>query len=218
MEIKKLVIASHNQGKVGEIREMLMPYGVEVVSAGELGLPDVEETATTFEGNARLKACALAKLSGLPCLADDSGLCVDALDGRPGVFTARYAPNRDFDKGMDKLLAELKDVLAKNSSRGARLIFLVVWRWLCPRIRKERLFSKVLLTGKLPKPKPAATVSALMRFLFPMRETAELLPRWRRRKKIKYRTAAGLWKNLLKKFLPIRRKKQGERERSPFLF
>ena len=104
MEIKKLVIASHNQGKVGEIREMLMPYGVEVVSAGELGLPDVEETATTFEGNARLKACALAKLSGLPCLADDSGLCVDALDGRPGVFTARYAPNRDFDKGMDKLL------------------------------------------------------------------------------------------------------------------
>ena len=191
MEIKKLVIASHNQGKVGEIREMLMPYGVEVVSAGELGLPDVEETATTFEGNARLKACALAKLSGLPCLADDSGLCVDALDGRPGVFTARYAPNRDFDKGMDKL---------------------------CPRIRKERLFSKVLLTGKLPKPKPAATVSALMRFLFPMRETAELLPRWRRRKKIKYRTAAGLWKNLLKKFLPIRRKKQGERERSPFLF
>ena len=58
MEIKKLVIASHNQGKVGEIREMLMPYGVEVVSAGELGLPDVEETATTFEGNARLKACA----------------------------------------------------------------------------------------------------------------------------------------------------------------
>ena len=114
MEIKKLVIASHNQGKVGEIREMLMPYGVEGVSAGELGLPDVEETATTFEGNARLKACALAKLSGLPCLADDSGLCVDALDGRPGVFTARYAPNRDFDKGMDKLLAELKDVLAKK--------------------------------------------------------------------------------------------------------
>lgn len=212
------MIASHNQGKVGEIREMLMPYGVEVVSAGELGLPDVEETATTFEGNARLKACALAKLSGLPCLADDSGLCVDALDGRPGVFTARYAPNRDFDKGMDKLLAELKDVLAKILPAGARLIFLVVWRWLCPRIRKERLFSKVLLTGKLPKPKPAATVSALMRFLFPMRETAELLPRWRRRKKIKYRTAAGLWKNLLKKFLPIRRKKQGERERSPFLF
>lgn len=80
------MIASHNQGKVGEIREMLMPYGVEVVSAGELGLPDVEETATTFEGNARLKACALAKLSGLPCLADDSGLCVDALDGRPGVL------------------------------------------------------------------------------------------------------------------------------------
>ena len=105
--MKKLVIASHNQGKIKEISELLSPFGIEVVSAVDLNLPDVEETGTTFEENARLKAVALAKLSGEFCLADDSGLCVDALDGRPGVFSARYAPNRDFDKGMEMLLQEV---------------------------------------------------------------------------------------------------------------
>ena len=153
MEIKKLVIASHNQGKVGEIREMLMPYGVEVVSAGELGLPDVEETATTFEGNARLKACALAKLSGLPCLADDSGLCVDALDGRPGVFTARYAPNRDFEQGMDKLLAELKDVLAKNSSRGRKAHFSCCLALALPENPEGAAVFKGFVDGKIAEAK-----------------------------------------------------------------
>lgn len=117
-KIEKLVIASHNQGKIDEIREMLKPFGVEVVSAAELDLPDVEETATSFEGNAKLKATELAKLSGLPCLADDSGLCVDALDNRPGVYTARYAPNRNFDKGMDKLLAELEAVIKRNPDKN----------------------------------------------------------------------------------------------------
>lgn len=107
---KKLVIASHNEGKIKEICNLLNPYGVEVISAAELQLPDVEETGTTFEENAVLKAETLAKLSALPCLADDSGLCVEALGGRPGVYTARYAPNRDFGKGMDKLLAELNGV------------------------------------------------------------------------------------------------------------
>ncbi len=106
--MKKLVIASHNQGKIKEISELLAPYNVEVVSADALNLPDVEETGTTFEENARLKAETLAKLSREFCLADDSGLCVDALDGRPGVYSARYAPNRDFDQGMDKLLAEIE--------------------------------------------------------------------------------------------------------------
>lgn len=142
MEIKKLVIASHNQGKVSEIREMLKPYGVEVVSAGELNLPDVEETETTFEGNATLKAVELSKLSGLPCLADDSGLCVDALGGRPGVYSARYAPNRDFDKGMDKLLAELADANLKNPSRKAHLC--AVWLWLCRERQKVPLCLKGL--------------------------------------------------------------------------
>lgn len=108
MTIKKLVLASHNKGKIKEISELLSPYKIEVVSAVDLNLPDVEETGTTFEENSRLKAVELAKLSGEFCLADDSGLCVDVLGGRPGVYSARYAPNRDFDKGIDKLLNEIK--------------------------------------------------------------------------------------------------------------
>ena len=106
--LKELVIASHNKGKIEEIRNMLQPFGVKIYSADELNLPDVEETGVTFTENAVLKAEALAKICGKPCLADDSGLCVDALDGRPGVFSARYAPNRDFDKAMEMLVAEIK--------------------------------------------------------------------------------------------------------------
>ena len=121
MDLQKIVIASHNQGKVAEIRKMLAPFRVEVVSADELNLPDVEETGTTFEENARLKAETLAKISGLPCLGDDSGLCVDALGGRPGVYSARYAPKdangkRDFDKAMDKLVGELQSCGASDWS------------------------------------------------------------------------------------------------------
>lgn len=86
MKIEKIVVASHNQGKIKEIGEMLEPLNIAVVSAAELKLPDVEETGATFEENARLKADALSKLCGLPCLADDSGLCVDVLGGRPGVY------------------------------------------------------------------------------------------------------------------------------------
>lgn len=89
------------------------PLNIAVVSAAELKLPDVEETGATFEENARLKADALSKLCGLPCLADDSGLCVDVLGGRPGVYSARYAPNRDFDKGMEMLLGELAATVDK---------------------------------------------------------------------------------------------------------
>lgn len=107
MKFEKIILATHNQGKIAEMREMLKPLGIAVHSAAELNLPDVEETGATFEENAKLKAEQLSALSGLPCLADDSGLCVDALDGRPGVYSARYAPNRDFDKGMQMLLDEL---------------------------------------------------------------------------------------------------------------
>lgn len=107
MKFEKIILATHNQGKIAEMREMLKPLGIAVSSAAELNLPDVEETGTTFEENAKLKAEQLSALSGLPCLADDSGLCVDALDGHPGVYSARYAPNRDFDKGMQMLLDEL---------------------------------------------------------------------------------------------------------------
>lgn len=117
MKIEKIVVASHNQGKINEIKMMLTPYNIEVVSARDLDLPDVEETGTTFEENARLKADTLSKISGFPCLADDSGLCVNALNGRPGVYSARYAPDRDFDKGMEKLLVELKET--KSADRSA---------------------------------------------------------------------------------------------------
>ena len=117
MKFDKIILATHNQGKIAEMREMLKPLGIAVNSAAELNLPDVEETGTTFEENAKLKAEQLSALSGLPCLADDSGLCVDALKGRPGVYSARYAPNRDFDKGMQMLLDEL--AATKDTERKA---------------------------------------------------------------------------------------------------
>ncbi len=115
--MKELIFASHNRGKIAEIKQILAPLGIRVITAEEIELPDVEETGATFEENAALKALAIAKLMGKPCLADDSGLCVNALDGRPGVYSARYAPNRDFDKAMDKLLDELRT--AGNPDRTA---------------------------------------------------------------------------------------------------
>jgi XTP/dITP diphosphohydrolase len=97
----RLVIASHNQGKVREIRALLGPFGMEPVSAGELDLPEPEETGLTFIANAELKALAAATASGLPALADDSGLAVDALDGAPGIYSARWAGDtKDFGVAM----------------------------------------------------------------------------------------------------------------------
>jgi|TARA_R100000501_G_scaffold13654_3_gene24898 XTP/dITP diphosphohydrolase len=99
-----LVIASHNPGKVREIGALLGPFGVEPVSAGELGLPEPEETEATFIGNAELKARAAAIASGKPALADDSGLSVDALDGAPGIYSARWGGEaKDFDLAMRKV-------------------------------------------------------------------------------------------------------------------
>jgi len=106
----RLVIATHNSGKLAEMRELLAPYGIEAVSAGELNLPEPEETGTTFVANARIKAEAAAKATGLPAFADDSGLCVDALDGQPGIYSARWAgPSKDFMAAMaqiERLLQE----------------------------------------------------------------------------------------------------------------
>lgn len=105
----KLVVASHNKGKVWEISELLAPYGLNAVSAGDLGLAEPDETETTFEGNARLKAVAAAKGSGLPSLADDSGLEVECLDGAPGIYSARWAgPLKDFGLAMKKVSEEIK--------------------------------------------------------------------------------------------------------------
>ena len=104
----KLVVATHNRGKAGEIRTLLAPFGVEIVSAGELGLPAPEETGTTLEQNATLKALAAAHASGLPALADDSGLSVLALGGQPGLYTADWeGPTRDAMVGMRRIQDEL---------------------------------------------------------------------------------------------------------------
>ena len=115
--MKELIFASHNKGKIAEIRQILTPLNIKVISSDEIDLPDVEETGTTFEENAALKAVSIAKLRGVACLADDSGLCVNALNGRPGVYSARYAPDRNFDKAMDMLLKEIDNT--NNSDRSA---------------------------------------------------------------------------------------------------
>jgi XTP/dITP diphosphohydrolase len=105
--LPKLVVATHNRGKAGEIRAMLKPFGVEIVSAGELGLPAPDETGVTFEENATLKALAATRGSGLPVLADDSGLSVHALGGEPGVHTADWeGPDRDAMVGMQRIQDE----------------------------------------------------------------------------------------------------------------
>jgi XTP/dITP diphosphohydrolase len=106
----KLVIATHNPGKLAEMRELLAPYGVEAVSAGELGLDEPDETGDSFRANALIKAAAAAKATKLPAFADDSGLVVEALDGAPGILSARWAgPNKDFAAAMaqiERLLQE----------------------------------------------------------------------------------------------------------------
>jgi XTP/dITP diphosphohydrolase len=104
LEDKKIVVASHNDGKLREFAQLMAPFGFEAKSAAELGLPEPDETGTTFEENAYIKAFAAAKATGLPALSDDSGLCVDALGGKPGVYTANWAgPKRDFSLGMRRV-------------------------------------------------------------------------------------------------------------------
>ena len=117
MNLSEVIFASHNAGKIKEIKELLEPLGIKVKSAVDVDLPDVAETGTTFAENSLLKSQTIAKLTGVPCIADDSGLCVDALNGAPGVYSARYAPNRDFVKGMEKLLEEMAQ--SRNKSRKA---------------------------------------------------------------------------------------------------
>ncbi len=104
----RLVVATHNPGKVAEINDLVRPFGLDAVSAGELGLPEPEETETTFAGNARLKAVAAAIASGLPSLSDDSGLEVACLGGDPGIYSARWAgPSKDFAVAMKKVADEV---------------------------------------------------------------------------------------------------------------
>jgi XTP/dITP diphosphohydrolase len=109
---EKLVIATHNAGKFSEISALLAPFGIECLSASELDLPEPEETGVSFVDNAELKAREAADLTGLPALADDSGLCVDALGGMPGIFSARWAEERaggrDFRLAMERVWEQLE--------------------------------------------------------------------------------------------------------------
>ena len=127
----KLVIASHNQGKVREIRALLGPYGIDPVSAAELDLPEPEETGVTFVANAELKALQASDLSGLPALADDSGLCVEALGNAPGIFSARWAETgtgRDFGYAMQRVEQELA-AAGPDASRAAHFICALALAW-----------------------------------------------------------------------------------------
>lgn len=115
---ERLVIASHNAGKVREFRALFAPFGIAVVSAGELALPEPEETGDSFVANAELKAVAAAEASGLPALSDDSGMAVDALGGEPGIHSARWAgPEKDFAAAMGKVEDRLKAVGATAPSQ-----------------------------------------------------------------------------------------------------
>src|SRR5258708_28876881 len=121
----KLVIASHNPGKIIEIADLLAPYPVKVIGAGALNLPEPEETGATFEENAALKARLAAEGSNLPSLADDSGLVVPALDGAPGIYSARWAgPSKDFAVAMERVQRELGD-----RDRNAHFVAVLALAW-----------------------------------------------------------------------------------------
>ncbi len=116
---KELVIATHNAGKLKEISDLVSPFGISAKSAATLGLPEPEETGTTFEQNAATKALSAVRATGIPSLADDSGMCVEALDGGPGVYTADWAEKPD-GSGRDFMMAmeRVEDALGKNGAHS----------------------------------------------------------------------------------------------------
>jgi XTP/dITP diphosphohydrolase len=127
----KLVIATHNPGKLAEMRELLSPHGVEAISAGELGLAEPEETGGSFVANAKIKAVAAAQAAQLPAFADDSGLVVDALDGAPGIFSARWAgEGKDFNAAMTRIERLLQERGAKErAQRKAHFVSALCVAW-----------------------------------------------------------------------------------------
>jgi XTP/dITP diphosphohydrolase len=127
----RLVIATHNPGKLTEMRDLLAPHGIDVVSAGELGLAEPEETGATFEANARIKAEAAAQATKLPAFADDSGLAVDALNGQPGIYSARWAgPTKDFNGAMTRVERLLQERGAtETAKRGAHFVSALCVAW-----------------------------------------------------------------------------------------
>jgi XTP/dITP diphosphohydrolase len=125
----RLVVATHNPGKLREIAALLGPFGIDPVSAASLDLPEPEETGTTFVANAELKALLAADLSGLPALADDSGLCVDALGGDPGIFSARWAgPDKDFGLAM-RLVNDRLAETDEEAGRDAHFVCALAVAW-----------------------------------------------------------------------------------------
>ena len=134
LEGRKIVVASHNDGKLREFAELMAPFGFEARSAKEFGLPEPDETGTTFEENAWIKAAAAAKAAGLSALSDDSGLCVDALDGAPGVYTANWAETpeggRDFMIAMQRTEVALQELKALTpEQRTGRFVSVICLAW-----------------------------------------------------------------------------------------
>tara|TARA_B100000424_G_scaffold246121_1_gene217536 strand:+ start:120 stop:725 length:606 start_codon:yes stop_codon:yes gene_type:complete len=122
----RLVIATHNPGKLREIQDLLVPFGVQVTSAGELGLPEPVEDGDTFQANALIKAHAAAQASGLPALADDSGLAVSALGGAPGIHSARWAgPEKDFGQAMERIW----ELILESEDRRAHFVCALALAW-----------------------------------------------------------------------------------------
>ena len=122
----RLIVASHNPGKVREINELLAPFKADVVSAGDLDLPEPEETGLTFVANAKLKALASARAANAVALADDSGLAVTSLDGAPGIYSARWAgPDKDFDLAMGRIESEL----GNTEDRSAKFVCALTLAW-----------------------------------------------------------------------------------------
>jgi XTP/dITP diphosphohydrolase len=127
----RVVIATHNPGKLREMRELLAPYGIDATSAGALGLPEPDETGTTFHANAQIKAVAAAQTTKLPAISDDSGLAVDALHGEPGIHSARWAgPDKDFARAMRVIEEKLTALSAtKPEQRRAAFVSALVIAW-----------------------------------------------------------------------------------------
>jgi XTP/dITP diphosphohydrolase len=127
----QLVIATHNSGKLAEMRELLSPHGVTAISASELGLPEPEETGDSFAANAKLKAVAAADVAKLPAFADDSGLVVEALDGAPGIYSARWAgPSKDFNAAMSRIERLLEERGANEpAQRKAHFVSALCVAW-----------------------------------------------------------------------------------------
>lgn len=134
LEQGKLIVASHNAGKLKEFDGLIGPFGFEVSSVAALGLPEPDETGTTFEENAYIKALAAAEATGLPALSDDSGMMVDALDGDPGVYTANWAETEDGTRDFDMAMQKVENLLQEKAAvapqqRKARFVSVICLAW-----------------------------------------------------------------------------------------